>query len=185
MGRKRQLPRLVRREIRDRLNKAIKNSPYGSAYALEQRLNLTHSALAGWLNSVDPVTPDTVSLYRLSEALGLSIDWLLFNIGPEQRGAVRATGEFTADFRAQLTALLRGRGAFSEEELNDFLPIEAAAELWESVVSRYAWLLLDQHRDEYDRSIQKDYLAWALKQVESGRKREVRPFYEVERRRPF
>jgi transcriptional regulator with XRE-family HTH domain len=182
---KRELRLHLRRAIRDRLEAKFDQSPYENTHRLEVAMHLTHSAVAGWRNSIDPVTPDTVSLYRLSEELGFSVDWLLFGVGPDQRGAVRSTGEFATDLRAQLIATLHLRTSYSEEELNRFLPTEAAAAVWESVVSHFGVLLLRQNREEYNRNKPWDYFTWLLQRGLSGKGSRVRPFYEVEKHPPL
>jgi transcriptional regulator with XRE-family HTH domain len=181
MKKDRRLALRVRRGIRDRLQKKITESYYRKPYQLEKALGLTHSAVVGWLNSRDPNTPDTVSIYELSEALGFSIDWLLFDIGPDQRGAVRATGEFAKDLRAQLMASLRERVGYSEEELNRFLPADSVEEIWQSVVGRFGMLLLRQEREEYDKGKTGAYFQWLLERSLAKKKRHIRPFHEVER----
>jgi transcriptional regulator with XRE-family HTH domain len=181
----RRLALSARRRIRDRLQKKISESHYRTRFQLEKTLGLTHSAVAGWLNSDDPNTPDTVSLYRLSEALGFSIDWLLFDVGPDQRGAVRTTGKFAEDLRAQLIAYLRQRVAYSEEELNRFLPMNSVDQIWASIVRLFGRLLLEQERDEYDRGKSGAYFKWLLERSLTKKNRHIQPFYEVERSYPL
>jgi len=185
MAEDRKLPLPVRRAIRRRLDAKIRESHFRTPYGLEKELNLTHSAVVGWQSRKDPITPDTVSLYRLSDEIGFSIDWLLFEIGPDQRGAVRSTGEFTTDLRAQLIAALHQRSSFSEEEVNRFLPADSADALWESIVSHFGLLLLGQNRKQFDRDRIGDYFKWSLERRLSEKKLDVRPFYEVERSRPL
>ncbi len=183
MRKDRRFTRKQRRSIRDRLNSVIVKSPYRNAYGVERALGLTHSAMAGWLNSRDPVTPDTVSLFALSQELGFSVDWLLFNEGPDQRGAIRPSGEFRTDFRMQLIAELRNRLASSKKELETFLPESDTGLLWEAVVSHFGWLLLGQAQEEYEREKGDDFFRWLLSRP--SRNRDVRPFRETERIRPL
>ena len=60
--------------------------------ALAEKLGVSRQAISKW--ETGESVPDTGKLYPLSQALGVSLDWLLSEDDPEEAGAVK--GEYDA-----------------------------------------------------------------------------------------
>lgn len=77
----------------------------GSRKALERNAELVPSAVSAWLRP-DPnkALPNGQTLVRLAEKTGVSLDWLLFGVGPEKLGATRTHAELGEELGRHLRA---------------------------------------------------------------------------------
>jgi transcriptional regulator with XRE-family HTH domain len=86
-----------------------------------QAAGLSPGTLSGWLRPKRPSLPDALSLLRLSNLKGQSLDWLCGRDVAERWQSSRPVGRLAEDFRVEVEAALKARG-LAEDYIEDYSP---------------------------------------------------------------
>lgn len=129
------------RKVRDRLSELLTNKSW-SKKKLAEELQVAPSTVTGWFGN-PPRLPSGTSLYLLSRSTMVSLNWLLFDDGPEIRGspakAIDLGKALCAHVRAALVAARPELTAPSDKEVPPrhlFRYLPSGVELLEWVVRR-------------------------------------------------